>query len=831
MDEGTVEASSDNPSNAELLKIGKRSFAVDRDQVKKLLQPEWFQYRTLEFIGYSETKQIESIGFEGMEKRYLFQVDGAFLASPDTESFLNNKNKLRRIRDDIPLIHASDAHRFDDGVEPSRHLGKSKTWVRCSPNFDSLAFAIKKFEQRLSYGEPDDRKRQLGLAGNVLKHISVKRPSGKLVNFDYGMDLNPGYAVVIGNRGQGKSALADWIAIAANTDPKINFAFLNSERFTPARKQEEGYKLRSTWGDEAEIEFTWITNAEASCNRVDYFPQARIEQLCSADPNTSGSKDLEQLIGDLLFRRIPSTERRGASSLDGLKNTLRSESSRISNDNSLERTHRNASSAIKRIIEIDSLKLAKKKRDIEIQISEIENGIQSVPVGTSAVDVLPVVDPHTQSALIRESETRWVQRANSIGARLSRIDQADTVRNQVKGTISHWVESLQLEASEPSELLEWNDVLTRYREQFETGFEQWFSELNSELRAMHSHMRSIKAESAEVLRGLSGADRDIHQRIESENHDNRNRRLLGQLKSGVTDPAQDKWSLDGIKRLFEDEDKNRKALRKAAAELADSALCSHKDNLQAAHSLSNLLNETLSQLNLGDGSVKVEVKVADRFNAENVLSSIKVRGSDEIERICDDRRAFDNGFTELALEDVERYMRGVLDFILEAEQHELLKKNGGFVDNFELLQYLTDFSSFDIRVELSLDGRPLAALSPGQRGLVLLLFILEADESGNVLLIDQPEDNLDNDAIKRLLIPALDRARLKRQVIVVTHNANIGVLGDPDQVISCSFDGETFSATSGSITDGGMQTEMLRVLEGAEDAFRDRARRYGLHLG
>ena len=830
VDEKTVVASSGNPSDAELLKIGQKAFAVDRDQVHELLRQEWFQNRTLEFIGYSETKQVESAGFEGMEKRHLLHVDGAFLASPEAKSFRNNENKLRKIRDDIPLIHASDAHRFDDGVEPSRHLGKSEMWVRCSPNFNSLAFAIRKFEQRLSYGEPEDRKRKLGLTGNILKYISVERPSGALIDFDYGIDMNPGYTAVIGNRGQGKSALADWIAISANTDPNISFAFLNNERFTPAKKGNNGYKLSSYWGDGTEVKFTWTTGAEASCNRVDYFPQARVEQLCSADPNTSGAKDLEHLIGDLLFRRIPSTERRGASSLEGLKQSLRNAASAIPRDNSLESTQRAAISAIGGINEIRAFKLERKKRDLESQISEFENDVQSGHDGAGAPETFPIADPHTRSSLVRESENRWVQRLTVLEERLTRINQSEKFRNQLEGAANRWFEALQIEQSDPSEMQHWNGVLASYKEQFDTGLDQWFSGLSSELESMVSQMRRFKLESAEILSGLSKLEQEIRAEIELVDNDNRSRQLLAQLKNGATDPAQDKWSLDGIDALFKEETNNREALRRIASELAQMARLSHQENLEAARSLSNLLNETLTQLNLGEGSVKVEVKVADRFNATNVASSIKVSGTSEIEDICSRRKSFENGYSELALEDVESYMNCVLDFILEAEHKNLLKKNSGFVDNFELLQYLTDFNSFDIRVELSLDGRPLATLSPGQRGLVLLLFILEADVSGNVLLIDQPEDNLDNDAIKRLLIPALDRARLRRQVIVITHNANIGVLGDPDQVISCGFDGETFSISSGSITDGDMQLEMLRVLEGAEDAFRDRARRYGLQF-
>ena len=169
---GVVEAQNSAPTQTELLDIGKKQFAVDLTAVRQLLDQEWFKAKTMEFVGYSETKDVPNSGHEGLAKKFLLTADGAFLASLDSTSFYNNREKLRKIKSDIPLIHASDAHRFDDGVEETRHLGKSEMWVRCSPNFESLQFAVKKFNDRLSYGEPEDSKRKNGIAGNLsLIHI------------------------------------------------------------------------------------------------------------------------------------------------------------------------------------------------------------------------------------------------------------------------------------------------------------------------------------------------------------------------------------------------------------------------------------------------------------------------------------------------------------------------------------------------------------------------------------------------------------------------------------------------------------------------------------
>ncbi len=80
------------------------------------------------------------------------------------------------------------------------------------------------------------------------------------------------------------------------------------------------------------------------------------------------------------------------------------------------------------------------------------------------------------------------------------------------------------------------------------------------------------------------------------------------------------------------------------------------------------------------------------------------------------------------------------------------------------------------------------------------------------------------------MLPAIEDARRRRQLIIVTHNANIGVLGDPDQVLICEKEGNSFRVQGGSLSESRIQEQLLGLLEGAEDAFRDRGKRYGFTL-
>jgi len=110
---------------------------------------------------------------------------------------------------------------------------------------------------------------------------------------------------------------------------------------------------------------------------------------------------------------------------------------------------------------------------------------------------------------------------------------------------------------------------------------------------------------------------------------------------------------------------------------------------------------------------------------------------------------------------------------------------------------------------------------------VLLAVMLSAD-SNAPLIIDQPEDNLDGEFIYQSIIPVLRRVKERRQVIVVTHNANIAVLGDAEQIIVLAANNEQGVVVSrGSIDDPSTRELACALLEGSREAFQRRARIYG----
>lgn len=127
-------------------------------------------------------------------------------------------------------------------------------------------------------------------------------------------------------------------------------------------------------------------------------------------------------------------------------------------------------------------------------------------------------------------------------------------------------------------------------------------------------------------------------------------------------------------------------------------------------------------------------------------------------------------------------------------------------------------------------SRDFAKLSLGQQQSVLLALMLAAD-SDRPLIIDQPEDNLDGEFIYATLVPVLRRAKERRQVIIVTHNANVAVLGDAEQIVVMKANNDHGEIVCrGSIDHTETRDAACGILEGAREAFLQRAKMYGLNL-
>ncbi len=127
-------------------------------------------------------------------------------------------------------------------------------------------------------------------------------------------------------------------------------------------------------------------------------------------------------------------------------------------------------------------------------------------------------------------------------------------------------------------------------------------------------------------------------------------------------------------------------------------------------------------------------------------------------------------------------------------------------------------------IEIKYDGKPIQKLSLGQRASSLLLLLLSHENTP--VIMDQPEDDLDNQTIYEGLIKKIIELKSKRQIVFATHNPNIPVLGDCEQVVMFKNEDEKTITESGSIDREHIQKKIVDIMEGGKEAFTKRQEIY-----
>ena len=241
----------------------------------------------------------------------------------------------------------------------------------------------------------------------------------------------------------------------------------------------------------------------------------------------------------------------------------------------------------------------------------------------------------------------------------------------------------------------------------------------------------------------------------------------------------------------------------------------HDDVLKAVAKLNDawhgeymLIAKALNRINTAQSSLQVESTFKGDKGVFRDYMENKFRGNN------------------IRKETYESLATGYMDF---AEIYKDLDKAAGHAKSKAetlkeiFLRSLFTFLSYQVPngYDVTYHGKLLKSHSLGQRASAMMLFLLSQDEN-DLLLIDQPEDDLDSQTVYEEVVKLLRIIKLDRQFIFATHNANFPVLGDAEMVASCSMQDEAISVASGSIDSKDCQTRIISIMEGGPEAFERR---------
>lgn len=169
-----------------------------------------------------------------------------------------------------------------------------------------------------------------------------------------------------------------------------------------------------------------------------------------------------------------------------------------------------------------------------------------------------------------------------------------------------------------------------------------------------------------------------------------------------------------------------------------------------------------------------------------------------------------------------------ISFITQPFRVDLFENNVSVINNILECIYLkyTDYISH--RIEILVNNKSLKKLSVGQKGTIYLRLQLAANLFSETIIYDQPEDDLDNKFINESLVNLFRSIKKYRQVIIVSHNANLVVNADSEQIIVAENNNGVLSYHSGAMENKEINGKICEILEGGQEAFEKREKKYGL---
>ena len=246
---------------------------------------------------------------------------------------------------------------------------------------------------------------------------------------------------------------------------------------------------------------------------------------------------------------------------------------------------------------------------------------------------------------------------------------------------------------------------------------------------------------------------------------------------------------------------------------------------------------------------EIVLKASLKFDVDRFWESF----SDLFDRRCNFRSVFGPCFDEnngLCFEE-DTHVETIISIYeaLSSPRDSNLRFKGGATSTDAISQLFKNYFLVEYNIRYKDDD--ILDMSPGKRGLVLLQLILHISNATHPILIDQPEDNLDNRTISNELRQFIQAKKLTRQIIIVTHDANLVVLTDAENIIVSNQAGQQvarenaefrFEYVTGALEHSSRETEhqapgilfsceirehVCDILEGGEEAFRKREQKYG----
>ena len=282
---------------------------------------------------------------------------------------------------------------------------------------------------------------------------------------------------------------------------------------------------------------------------------------------------------------------------------------------------------------------------------------------------------------------------------------------------------------------------------------------------------------------------------------------------------------EDIKKLDEDIEKDNNGLiklnllieRKREKELEEEEI---KDNIKDVYgkTIENIKNisKSINFPDIKNVKIKSELVFNNNSFSSNFLEKLFENDVEE--------------YREINIEDAVEKIGEIFDKLISGSEDQKKKirvkkahtTKNYMVDLFDFQYYILDYLK-NIQNE---DGEYLENMSAGQKMITLLTLIFSFDDNEYPVLIDQPEDDLDSTTISTIVCNFIRNQKKNRQIIIATHNANLVIGSDSEEVLIANNKKGIFNYQTGSIENPKVNEKIVEILEGGEEAIKKRRERY-----
>jgi len=826
---------------------GANQFKVNFDKLKEAWEKnEWVRKNALIAVAGGEKDGTSGLrdatgSFAAQRQNIEAMAHIIFSANPNqikfwlgngTASILELEQKYHGPK---PCLHGSDAHTTAKAGQPDQDR---RCWIKGDLTFESLRQACIEPEERVYIGAEPPRG---ALDGNVINKVSVSNANWLTHST---ILLNPGLVAIIGARGSGKTALADIIAAGG----LALTPHLNERSFILRAKAHLGNSKSELEWQSGEITGNELSQTDMEelldYPHVQYLSQQFVDQLCSSD----GMNDaLVDEIERVIFEAHAISDRDGASSFTDLLSTRLEASGEKRSRQQQSLVSASAGLADERAKKAN-LKLLEKERDETLRVLEKDKKDRSqlIPKGNE-----DRARRHEQISNAVNDKRLEVERAKR---RLQAIKNLQTdVQDFRARQAPNLLAALKRTRQDAAlSITDWNEfnvdfvgavdpLLVRLAQQAKDFLNKLQGQENTGTSAQHESDKNVSLipkDSNLSEQTLSLLEKEMTRIGELVGVDTLNVKRFAALSDKITKAEAALVKLNGQIEYISGSDERIKALiesrRVAYAGIFEAIVEEQSELIKLYEPIEHRINQSSGSLSKLSFSVRRQVDIEAWAKTGESLLDLRMNGPFKGRGMLLEA-ARDTLLTAWITGNATQAANALFAFVKANEDNLRAHRPEGSDPRTwarSISDWLYSTDHITLGYGLQYDGVELEQLSPGTRGIVLLLLYLAIDaEDERPLIVDQPEENLDPQSIFVELVGRFREARKRRQIIIVTHNANLVVNTDADQVIVASCGPHRpgqlpiISYNSGGLENPEIRQAVCNILEGGARAFKERARR------